>query len=209
MLLLKQAQEILELSSFGIKHYRGGWQDYLASKEQHLQGATKTLEKSEKILKADLRSKQKNKEKLNSKASQGKKSRNDGSQTKLILNKQKEQSETTASQQTGNADKKIIEAKEKNRLAQQELEVIKPQAFIVSQISRLHCQTLILQDLRSPYGFAPAISLQLQFGDRLWIQGDNGSGKTSLLNLISGTLKPLSGQISGNKNIGLLAQHFN
>ena len=52
------------------------------------------------------------------------------------------------------------------------------------------------------------VDIELQYGDRLSVVGPNGSGKTSLMKLITGTLEPVSGvvKIGTGVRLGLLAQ---
>ena len=53
-----------------------------------------------------------------------------------------------------------------------------------------------------------SVSLQVNRGDRLVLVGRNGSGKTSLLQMISGAQKPDKGRVSREKGlrIGYLPQ---
>ena len=61
--------------------------------------------------------------------------------------------------------------------------------------------TVELKDLRKSFGKTEIIrgtSLQVRPGERVAIIGPNGAGKSTLFNLISGRLKPSSGEIKLN-----------
>ena len=69
--------------------------------------------------------------------------------------------------------------------------------------------SITLSDLTwlTPEGRALFTNLNLAFGaERAGLVGRNGVGKTTLLKLIAGELKPLSGRVSVNGTIGLLRQ---
>ena len=66
------------------------------------------------------------------------------------------------------------------------------------EISRIGKKVIEFQDVDFAYGDKQILShfnLLLQNKDRLGIVGDNGVGKSTLLNLISGQLQPQSGQV--------------
>ena len=66
------------------------------------------------------------------------------------------------------------------------------------ETSRIGKKVIEFQDVDFAYGDKQILShfnLLLQNKDRLGIVGDNGVGKSTLLNLISGQLKPQSGQV--------------
>lgn len=60
----------------------------------------------------------------------------------------------------------------------------------------LHTRDLLLaDDLEIGYDFPllPPMSLHLESGDKLWIRGTNGIGKTTLVKTLTGLIKPLGG----------------
>src|SRR5690606_33970955 len=72
---------------------------------------------------------------------------------------------------------------------------------------------LSVRDVRKQFGGLVAVnnvSFDVRDGELFGLIGPNGSGKTTMLNLISGALKPTSGEISlGNDRIsGLSAHHI-
>ena len=66
------------------------------------------------------------------------------------------------------------------------------------ETSRIGKKVIEFQDVDFAYGDKQILShfnLLLQNKDRLGIVGDNGVGKSTLLNLIAGQLQPQSGQV--------------
>ena len=68
-----------------------------------------------------------------------------------------------------------------------------------------------LSNVKLNYGFKNILdgaTFQFNSGDKVAIVGDNGTGKTSIFNLIAGTEKPTSGSVSKRKDatVGLLTQ---
>lgn len=60
-----------------------------------------------------------------------------------------------------------------------------------------------INKITKDYGFGPIlndISFEVKTNERIALVGENGSGKSSLLNIIAGTIKPDSGTISIKKN---------
>lgn len=55
--------------------------------------------------------------------------------------------------------------------------------------------SVCLEQVSHPFGNLHDISFSLAPGDRLMVTGENGTGKTTLLSLIAGILKPASGSI--------------
>ena len=50
------------------------------------------------------------------------------------------------------------------------------------------------------------VSLSIYDGDKVCIVGNNGEGKTTLINIILGKIKPDSGQVVLSNNCGYLPQ---
>lgn len=68
------------------------------------------------------------------------------------------------------------------------------------------CDNMIeigINKITKDYGFGPIlndINFEVKTNERIALVGENGSGKSSLLNIIAGTIKPDSGTISIRKN---------
>ena len=208
LLLLQQGQIILELTGLGLNTYRGGWEDYLASKKQFKLSVERRLAETEKVHQANLKAQQSHQEKLAAKRSAGRKNRAHSNQSKLILDKQKEQSESTCQRVSKLNQHRLAHSAADYRQAKEALEIMKPQAFRIAEIKAGKRKSLIVKDLVLPYGQRTPISFNLPFGQHLWIGGDNGTGKSTLFKLIKGDLPVLSGYISPISSLAMLHQHF-
>ncbi len=206
--LLQQSQVILELNAKGLHRYQGGWEDYLASKKQHELEVERKVTQSQQILAESLKAKQKSQETLQAKQSKAQKDRKDANQTKLILDKKKNTSEATGARLAGLNDKRVSDATQALSTTKQELIELKPQAFRVSPIESQSKQHVLLDEVVLPYGHKAPITLQLASGEHLWLSGDNGSGKSTVLKMIQGAIEPCSGSISRPQNTAFLDQHF-
>ena len=81
-------------------------------------------------------------------------------------------------------------------------------------VSRLGKQVVDLIDVTQRYGNKTVIdnvTWLIGPGDRLGILGENGSGKTTILNIIQGTLKPTAGHVKIGRTVkfAVLSQHLN
>lgn len=208
VLLLQQSKIILELTGLGLNIYRGGWEDYLSSKKQLELSIERRIVQTEKMHQENLKARQRSQEKLEAKRLAGSKSRTHSNQSKLILDKKKEQSESTNKRLSMLNQHRLAHSSENYRQAKEALEIIKPQAFIMSDIENKKKKSLIIEDLVLPYGQQTPISFNLPFGQHLWVCGDNGTGKSTLFKVIMGILQPLSGYISSTSSIAMLDQHF-
>lgn len=72
---------------------------------------------------------------------------------------------------------------------------------------------LVSQDLVCGYRhdrpLTPALNLTIQKNDIVAILGVNGQGKSTLLNTLLGTIKPLSGHVLTDYSLSFVPQHFN
>ncbi|MCX7027879.1 MAG: ABC-F family ATP-binding cassette domain-containing protein [Spirochaetes bacterium] len=89
--------------------------------------------------------------------------------------------------------------KDEIRAMKQEALARPPSSFVFSSAaSRLGKKAVILKGASAAYGTKPVIEAfdyAIQPGERLGVVGPNGSGKTSLLNLIAGRIAPSAGRI--------------
>ncbi|MCM2350886.1 MAG: ATP-binding cassette domain-containing protein [Bacteriovoracaceae bacterium] len=93
-----------------------------------------------------------------------------------------------------------------------ELEALSMMANLDFEFNHQECPGKVLMEAKDiSFGYTDQqlidhLSFPILRGDKIAIIGKNGKGKSTLLNLLAGELKPTSGEI--NKNVNLLIGHF-
>lgn len=93
-----------------------------------------------------------------------------------------------------------------------ELEALSMMANLDFEFNHQECPGKVLMEAKDiSFGYTDQqlishLSFPILRGDKIAIIGKNGKGKSTLLNLLAGELKPTSGEIS--KNVNLLIGHF-
>lgn len=198
--LLALMDQIIELSSLGIKTYGGNYTDYVEQKSIEQQALEKDLVDAQKQLNKTKKTVQQNKERSDQRMSAGKKDARRGGQPKIMLGFFKNSAEQTKSKLEAKSDKQLEAVRDKLATAQSKLEQKELLDFEL-EATRVHNTKLVLdiQNLTFAYPeHVPVISnfnMTLVGPKRLAIAGKNGSGKTTLLKLIMGQLVPTHGTI--------------
>lgn len=203
--LLNQVDRIWELDSRAITEYGGNLNFY--QQEKRLQSAALLRAKADldKSIRKQNAEHQRNLEKAQQKAAQGKRLRRSGSQSKLLLDAKKEKAgshlKTLNRQQTVREDRLNSH---RNSLREQLPDEIDIQICLdgnesgtVAQ-SRRSIANIISYCL--PQGSRQLINLQLFSTDRIYLRGANGSGKSTLFRLLAGQFYD-EGSHSSEKNL--------
>lgn len=198
--LLDQMDAIAALSSKGLSFYGGNYSFYKAQRNEELALAQRTLETAKSNLAQARKRTATEAEKKAKRDARGRKSRASGSQPKMLLNILKERAEASAGK-SGNLSS-AVEQKMRSELeeATQSVERRTPIQIDIPS-SGLHAHTKILSLHNVCWSPKPGIpvledvSFDIVGPKRIAIQGPNGCGKSSLLRLIKGALKPTSGSI--------------
>jgi ATPase subunit of ABC transporter with duplicated ATPase domains len=129
---------------------------------------------------------------------------------------QKAELQTFVSRFSANASKAKQATSRQKQLDKIQLEDVKPSSrqnpFIrFEQEKELFRNALEVTDLKQGYGeniLFNGVNLMVEVGERIAIIGENGIGKSTLLNTLAGAMAPMDGVIkwSENNNIGFYAQ---
>ncbi|BBN83863.1 ABC transporter ATP-binding protein [Pseudoalteromonas sp. A25] len=209
--LLQHVTHIWELSNLGLKHYGGNIQHYLLQKDIEQQAVHQQLhELKRQQVQLKLQA-QKDKEKAQQRASQGKKLRVQGSQAKVLLNSQKDKAGANLASKQKNQlqrNQKLLSKTEQLQLKSQQHNAIEFY-FNERQEEAIAKKTLVsLLDLQLPFGNASAINLQVKAGQKWHIKGNNGCGKSTLFKVLLNNLRPISGEVKVNTTLSYVDQHF-
>ena len=203
--LLSLVDQILELSSLGIKIYGGNYEDFVSQKKAMVKASELNLQNKIEKLSHSKRIFQLRKERHEQGEAKGRRTKKEmikakGRTDKTALNVAKARSEKTnrkillqGNRKLENVDKELREAK--SRLEKKykfEVELPKtrvPQGKVVIKIEDLNFSYKDKQALIKDF------NLTIAGPKRVAIRGKNGSGKSTLFSLLLGKQKPVSGSI--------------
>lgn len=207
--LLDGLPRIVELSAAGLDDHAGNYTSYEQNREAAQARAAAELARSKHALRrgeAELRAQRERQER---RQSRGRREGRDANQAPILLGLQKQRSEVSAGKSA--------------RLLQTQLEALTARvAQAASQVADTPDLALfapapaaprrraaVLDAVELPYGVAAGRPLDLIVagGQRIGVVGANGSGKSSLLQLLAGRLAPVRGSCVVPVRTACLDQH--
>lgn len=212
--LLNLMDEIVEITPMGFNSYGGNYSFYIKEKEALDKIKAKNFENAKKELTKVKQKLQKTKEKKEQKESHGKKSRQQGGQSKLILNAMQEKSEKTTGSLSTKEARLVDTANKELNIAQESFFIEKDFNFDMENTKVANNKKILeIKDLNFSYDKKNKIindfNLLITGPERLAIYGNNGAGKTTLLKLITQELSADSGSILfGTNKINYLDQNI-
>jgi ATPase subunit of ABC transporter with duplicated ATPase domains len=129
------------------------------------------------------------------------------------MDREKERAENSAARESQLAGRLLGERTEALQMARAQVEILTPLSI---DLPRSHLpggrELIALKDVVMAFGerrlFGP-LSFEVRGPERIAIRGANGSGKTTLFRLLTGELKPASGDIGRRTDrIAVLDQHI-
>lgn len=212
--LLDGMDKILHLSAVEVKLYAGGWSAFFSAREQERQQAESALSRAESALRQTRQNTQRQSEKKARRDRAGRLHAASGSNSKLLMDARQDRSERTDGRDSRLADRQLQQAETALQHARAKVEVLTPLRIDMPR-THLPASRLLLAfdevtlEREGRRLFGP-LSFTVQGPERLALTGPNGSGKTSLLKLITGELAPTSGQVHRpDRPAALLDQHVN
>ena len=197
--LLEGMDHILHLSRTGVTQTAGGWSEFAAFRKAQLEQTQADKARAEKQIAQTRRANQAQLERLERRAQSGKKARASRSQSKLLLNAQKERSEKTQSRDARLNGVRAEEAQATLDAARQKVEILTPLHIDLPDLPDISGRTLIeFRDITLRYDdrtLLKGLTANIISGERWVIRGPNGSGKTSLIRCLMGEVQPDQGCI--------------
>jgi ATPase subunit of ABC transporter with duplicated ATPase domains len=210
--LLERVDRIVELTPIGITTFGGAWSAFAEARDAARTRAAAELDRASDALRNTERAVQKAREKKARRDKAGRAYRASGSQDLMLLDAQKQRAENSGARESRLADRLVGDRTEALEEARTKVEILTPLAIDLPKTNLpasrelVACSDVVMafHDRRL---FGP-LSFEVRGPERIAIRGANGSGKTTLFRLITGELKPASGDISRlTDRIAVLDQH--
>jgi ATPase subunit of ABC transporter with duplicated ATPase domains len=212
--LLKHLDAIVELTSLGATRYGGNWSRYRELKTIELEAAEHDLAHAEKTVIEVRRKARIAAERKDRLDSAGARNAARGDMPRILAGARKSNAEASkgesaklAERQGAAALKAAAEARARVEILQRLSVALPPTGLPASR------QVLRLEDVTVGYDPSYPLIRNLSFSiagpERIAVAGPNGSGKTSLLKLIAGQMKPLRGAVSVSVDFAMLDQRMN
>ena len=208
--LLQHMARIVELSSLGLQAFGGNFNLYVTQKANQTEVPHQQLARLKLERKRNAHQLQRQREDLERHQARAGRQAKHANQAKILLDRQHERSQATAGKQ-----------RRDHRDALQALQgQVRDAACEVEQSSTiiLHTPTpqrhpgrevLAVHQLRLPHGIRKPLCLRLCLGQRVGLVGANGTGKSTLLQVLNGTLAVPSDTVHVSGEVALLDQHCN
>ncbi len=199
---LARMDRIVELSSVGVKVYGGGFDEYRAQREVERTAASRELDAAQLALARTKRTVQATRERKARQDAKGRRSRDDGSQPKLVLNAKRDRSDATNARLAGDAARQLDEQRSRLATAKARVEERAQLAFALPPTGLprskrvFEAKEVSFRHEGSDANLFTALDLIIVGPERVALVGGNGSGKSTLLQLMGGSLAPTSGVVS-------------
>ena len=211
--LLEEMDAIVELTSLGATRYGGNYSTFRHLKQVEVDAAARDLSHAEKEKAEASRRAQRAAERKARKDSAGRKARTKGDQPKIVMDAAKERAQASDGAGARLRDTKREAAENALSKAQNKIEFLQPLRMDVPSTG-LAPNNTVLQLSDVSFGYVPDrhvirdLSMTVTGPERVVVAGPNGCGKTTLLKLITNTIKPQQGRIGLKVPFALLDQNI-
>lgn len=200
--LLNQVNTIWELSEKGIKVYGGNYEEYVQFKELEITALHNRLDESRKELKKAEKVMHDTMERKNRKDARGKKRMEGKGIPRIMINTIRSNAQKSGSKLKDVHDNKISMIGDKIRDIRSEMPQKGDLKLNIKDSEVIEGKLLIdVNEVNYRYEgvenklFESPISFKIFSGERILVSGDSGSGKSSLLKMLTGAMEPTEGVI--------------
>lgn len=210
--LLNDMDRIAALSPVGVTIHGGGWASFVAARDAARALAEEELDQAKRSAGQQARTAQKQAEKQARRDKAGRATKARGDLPRILLGKMQQQAEATAAGNRVLAEKQAQEAHARMDAARQQVEVVTPLTITLPPSHLPANRTvLVLEDVVVAHAgrrILGPLSFVMTGPERVALRGANGSGKTSLLRVVTGELEPTAGTVRrAEGGIAMLDQH--
>jgi ATPase subunit of ABC transporter with duplicated ATPase domains len=210
--LLQHVDAIVELTPLGLNRYGGDWDDYKHAKELSLAAIEHELLAAESRVNTIAETVQLALERKSRKDAAGRLTKLRGGIPHILSGTRKDRAESTRGNSARLAERRLFEAERELNAVRAKIEV-KEDVLIDLPSTLLPRQKKVLELTDVTVGYdaerpvLQGLDLQITGPERVAIVGANGSGKTTVLRLISGNLLPLKGRVEVFTSVASLDQY--
>lgn len=213
--LLNLMNGIYELSSLGLKFYQGNYDIYQETKAEELNAIQGKLKSALQEQKATIQKQQQVAERRNRIESRGYAQSVKKGVGKLAIDYRQDRAEKVTAKAKGMFNSRLDQVQENIQNVRQQI--------ATEQVLKMHLDSPSIikgKELISfkevNYGYVPSnflwgeeLSFTIRQGDRILLKGRNGSGKSTVLKLLTNQLQPIEGQVANKaKSILYLDQDY-
>ncbi len=212
--LLALLDQIAELNANGLKIYGGDYEFYRQQREADIDAAEETLQGARQRLKEAKLSAQRAAERQQRKQSHGRRNILKRNLPSIVAGGLSRAAENTAARLKGRHQQKVDHAKQVVEGARKNLP-IELQIAVDLERSKVPPNKRMIELVEVNYRWPDAerplwdkpLSLEVIGPERIWLKGANGTGKSTLIDLICGAKSPAEGTVRvGAERIGLIDQ---
>ncbi len=209
--LLGDMQRIVELSPLGLRSHGGNYAFYAARSSEERRLAAEALQQRRHERRQGEQALREQQEQREHRAARGNRQAAHANQAPILLGRQKQRAQASA----GKAHLQQLQQRERLdeqvRQAAAAVEAAAPVVLLpVAGTGGAPERVAVLEEVVLPFvdGALARIDLLLRRGERLALTGRNGSGKSVLLKVLAGHLRPLQGAVQMNAPHAWLDQHL-
>ncbi len=190
-----------ELKKDGINSYGGNYEFYKIKKEENLEAIQNQILEKKKELRKSKKTARETIERQQKHNSRGEKLSLKKAAPRITLNTLKDQAEKSTSKLMGVHHDKINDISESISDLRKQISRIK-ELKLNFEKTNLHQGKILVDAKEINFGYGDSLlwpsplTFQIRSGERIVINGNNGSGKTSLIKIITGQIKPQNGHIN-------------
>lgn len=198
--LLELFGSIYELDKRGISFYNGSYTAYEEQKALEEQILLQQVEEKEKELGIARKTEREALERKQRMDARGKKKQEKSGMPRIAMNTIRNKAEDSASRLKNTHIKKIDSISGDLALARKKLPEMNKMKLLLED-SNLHKGKILFEarDINFSWGASPlwdqGLNFQITSGERIGFKGKNASGKTTLIKILLGLLKPSSGSV--------------
>lgn len=206
--LLRNMNEIWELSTLGLRTFGGNYDDYAAQNEAEQKAVERQLNnnlKQQKLLETQA---QRNREKAEQRAAHGAKQRKSGSQPKILMDAKKGKATANMANRLKNESVRRTHLDDKTQQLEARYARSQSQSLYLGQSDVRSKKVMSVINGQLPFSEHEPITFQLYSDSKLYLEGKNGIGKSTLLNVLRGKQSLVDGELQVSAPVCYLDQHF-